>query len=154
MSELRANEADVRFDFEAADRLAARLRTAAAELENQIGWRGALAGAARQEWRGRYAEQFDDRMRLCLDDARALAQSMRNGAAMVDDLARQARDEQARREAARRYFDDQKSMNPLEWIWDKFDDWWSGPDVPPEFRPAAPPAQSVPLDRHIATGRE
>jgi uncharacterized protein YukE len=154
MSELRANEADVRYDFEAADRLAARFRSTAAELDGQIGWRNSLAGAARQEWRGRFAEQFDGRIRLCTDDGKALAEGMRTAAAMVDDLSRRAREEQARIEAARAYFDDQKSMNPIDWLWDKFDDWWSGPDVPSVLQATDPPAQIVPLDRHIAADRE
>lgn len=154
MSGIRGNSEDVRFDFEAADRLAVRFRSTAQQLESQIGWRNALAGVARQEWRGRYAEGFDVRMGLCTDGARALAQSMRNAAATVDELVRLAHEEQSRRIQARQWFEDQKSSNPLTWLWDRFEDWWSGPDVPAHLQPGPLLAATVPFEHHIAVNRE
>jgi uncharacterized protein YukE len=150
---LHAGDA-IRFDFDAAARLSSLLRSTAQELTDQTGWRRSWADRALQEWRGLFANRFGVRMSLCYQGAEALAQSLRTAAEQLDRMAEQARDEQRRRDAARAWFEQQNSMNFLERAWDSFDDWLTGPDVPPSFEAGTPPRVTVSLPVHIPGSRD
>lgn len=92
----------VRFDWEGAELLAAEFRRTASVLESQRPGRNAIAQGALEEWRGVFAEQFENnRMKICIADAGILASAMRDAATKLDGLAADARAEQARRDAAR-----------------------------------------------------
>ena len=97
-------EGPVPFDFDAASDLAARFRSSAGLVTaQQLPRRHQLAATAREDWRGRYAEIFDTRMKQCSDDAERLAEALRDAATKVEQLAQEAREEQQRRDRANEY---------------------------------------------------
>jgi uncharacterized protein YukE len=139
--DLRGIAEDVRFDWPAADQLAAELRGTADECENQIGRRTAIANQAAAQWRGVYAVQFADRMRICIGDAHRLAAAMRQAANQLDELSRLAREEQDRREKARQW---QRAQDD-ESVLDKIGDFFFGEDdLPPIPDPVTPPTFTTP----------
>jgi uncharacterized protein YukE len=139
--DLRGIAEDVRFDWPAADRLAAELRGTADECENQIGRRTAIANQAAAQWRGVFAAQFADRMRICIGDAHRLAAALRRAANQLDELSRLAREEQDRREKARQW---QRSQDH-ESVLDKIGDFIFGEDdLPPIPDPVTPPSYTAP----------
>ena len=141
MVDLRGIDEDVPFAWEAATRLATAFRSTADECESQVSRRSALADRAATEWRGRYAREFGDRMRICTDDAQRLAVALRRAADQVDELARLAREEQDRREAARRWQQEQAAEGVLEKGWE----WLFGEDdLPPIPGPVTPPTYTSP----------
>lgn len=82
MSELH-DIAPLTFNWAAADALVAELRSTATELDTQIG--------ARKQWESSYAQQFDERLGLCISDAqRFITTSMRQAANDLEELARLA----------------------------------------------------------------
>ena len=104
MAELGAYDVPVNFDWAGAASLAAALRTTADVLNGQIPSRNTIGNAALEEWRGVFAEQFEkNRMVICASDARALATAMHNAAGLLEQLAEDARAEQARRDAAKEW---------------------------------------------------
>jgi uncharacterized protein YukE len=134
--DLRGIDEDVPFAWSAATRLAGELRAAAATCEGQISRRTTIAGQAATEWRGLYARQFTDRMRICTGDAQRLATALRQAADQVDELARLAREEQDRREKARQWQREQDDESVL----DKVGDFLFGEDdLPPIPDPVTPP---------------
>ncbi|GAA4602737.1 hypothetical protein GCM10023107_61430 [Actinoplanes octamycinicus] len=142
MVDLRGISEDVPFDWDAADRLATQLRSAADACEGQISRRTSLASHASQEWRGVYGRQFGGRMDICTGDARRLATAMRTAANQVDELARLAREEQDRREKARAWAAEQEDESFLEKVGDFFlgEDEDDLPPIPP---PVTPPHYTV-----------
>ncbi len=136
MPDLRGIEEDVRFNWSAAQSLAASFRAAATIYENQISSRDGFATDALKEWRGNYAEQFRGRMRICAADARKLVASMRLAANQLDELGRLAHEEQNRREKARAWKKHQDNQGFFEDVKEFFggDD-----DVPPPPDPVQPP---------------
>jgi hypothetical protein len=141
-------EQDVPFDWAAAERLAAELRSAAATLSSQVPSRNAYAHGALEEWRGVFAREFAGRMRTCGGDAGRLASAMQLAARQVDELARLAREEQDRREAARAW----KRRHDDRSIFEKVGDFLTGdeeqPPIPP---PVQPPTWTA--DAHVPGGR-
>ena len=136
MVDLRGIAEDVPFAWSAATRLAGELRAAADTCEGQIPRRTTIAGQAATEWRGLYARQFSDRMRICTGDAQRLAVALRQAADQVDELARLAREEQDRREKARQWQREQEDESVL----DKVGDFLFGEDdLPPIPDPVTPP---------------
>lgn len=135
MGSLGAIHEDVRFDWAAAARLAAELRATAAVLEAQVGARNAAAGVAREEWRGVFAEQFGERMRICTADARRFAAAMRDGAAQLDELAELARQEQQRRERAREWERQERDEGLGEKVVEFFVGERDRPPIPPPVEP-------------------
>jgi hypothetical protein len=102
MLNLGTYETDVDFAWEAASRLKQSFLRAASELEAQIPRRNAYAGHALRDWRGRYADEFEsEHMAVTARDAHRIAAECRRCAAMLEELARLAREEQQRRELAR-----------------------------------------------------
>jgi uncharacterized protein YukE len=126
---------DVKFDWTSATNLAKELRAAATELDNQIGTRNGNGAAARKQWRGTYGTQFDDRLKICTDDAKHLRDKMREAANGLDELAKAAKQEQDRRVKAREWVEHQKHRSLLEQGWD----WVTGGDEPPVPPPVDPP---------------
>lgn len=149
MVDLRGIAEDVPFAWSAATRLAAQLRATAAECEGQIPGRIALADRAATEWRGRYARQFADRMRLCAGDARRLAEALRRAADQVDELSRLARAEQDRREKARQWQREQENEGLLEQLGDFI---FGEDDLPPIPDPVTPPSFTTPAPAAPARG--
>ncbi|WP_229076638.1 hypothetical protein [Actinoplanes sp. DH11] len=141
MVDLRGISEDVPFNWEAATRLAAQLRGSADACEGAIPRRTAVATVATEEWRGVYARQFATRMGICVTDAQRLAAAMRQAANQVDELARLAREEQARREKAREWQRQQEE----EGVLDKIGDFLFGEDeLPPVPDPITPPVYTSP----------
>ena len=66
-------------------------------LDAQVGERKRLSEGARATWRGRYGDDFEARVALCIDDAARLAIALRKAAQDVDELARFAGVERDRR---------------------------------------------------------
>src|SRR4051812_19491460 len=101
MSVLGPIHEDVPFDWSSAAALHQLLRTAATLLHEQVHQRHQIAKEARQEWRGVFADEFTERMRLCLRDGGRLHRAMAKGAGVREDVITVARAEQNRREHAR-----------------------------------------------------
>src|SRR5690349_12737162 len=118
MADLRGIHDDVRFNWSAAERLAAELRATAGVCEGQIQHRNMIAGHAKHDWRGVFAEQFIGRMKTCTGDAKRLADVMRYAADQLDELGRLARQEQHRRERAREWERRQKHQG----LWEDFEE--------------------------------
>ena len=149
MVDLRGISEDVPFAWSAAADLAAELRAAAAACESQVPRRTTLAQTAAAEWRGRYAREFDGRMRICTTDAQRLATAMRDAANQVDELARLAREEQNRREQAREWQRRQEEEDVL----DKLGDFIFGEDdLPPIPDPVTPPTFTSPAPVSASRG--
>jgi hypothetical protein len=149
MVDLRGIAEDVPFDWAAATLLAAEFRAAAADCEGQIPRRTAIGGRAATEWRGRYAGEFADRMRICTGDAQRLATALRQAADQVDELGRLAREEQQRRERAREWQRQQENESLLE----KAGDFLFGEDdLPPVPDPVAPPRFTSPAPTAASRG--
>lgn len=108
-------EGPVPFDFEAARALAAKFR-ASAELVStqQLPRRRQLAGTAREDWQGKYAGIFDMRMRQCTDDADRLAEAMVDAATKVEQLVKEAEEEQRRRDRANEYLKEHAAWRERE----------------------------------------
>ncbi|MFN2555884.1 MAG: hypothetical protein ABR592_03270 [Nitriliruptorales bacterium] len=136
MSGFHAVAEDVPFDFAGAALLADEFRSAARVLDEQSAQRPGLARGAREQWRGRYAEQFDQRSGVCVADGHALARALRAGADGLDELAAAARQEQQRREAARRWEQQQNDRAWYEKLGDNIHDFFMGED---DFPPPPPP---------------
>lgn len=92
---------DVKWDHNAADEAALALRQAAELLEETAAQREQLAWGATAEWRGRYREQFDERLVQVLRRARQLAQEYREKAGEIARMSQLAYEEQKRRERER-----------------------------------------------------
>ena len=129
---------DVQFDFAGAEELAAEFRSTARVLDEQSDVRPGLAHGAREQWQGAYGDQFDQRVNVCVGDGRALAQALRTAAEGLDALADAARREQARRQAAREWEQEQKNQNVFEKGVDLVDDFIFGEDQRPRFPPEEP----------------
>jgi hypothetical protein len=128
-------EQNVQFNWAGAERLAAELLATATALSSQIPSRNTAADGALAEWRGRYAHEFEGRVHTCSGDAARLADAMRLAANQVRELARLAREEQSRREAARKW----KYEQDHEGFLDKVGDFFGGEDKPPIPPPVQPP---------------
>jgi len=149
MGELGAINEDVRFGWAEATALAAELRSTAGVLEGQIAERNAIEGPAREEWRGRFAVEFDGRVEVCVGDADRIAGSLREAADGLDEWARLAREEQDRREYAREW----EANNDDGGLFDSVSDWAFGEDdLPPPPPPVEPP--SIPVAEIQVAGRE
>jgi|SRR3954471_12579598 uncharacterized protein YukE len=141
-------EEDVPFDWAAAERLAAELRSAAGTLDSQVSSRNAYAHGALEEWRGVFAREFTGRMRTCSSDAGRLSSAMTLAAKQVDELARLAREEQRRREAARAWKRHHDSRSFVEKVGDFLTGGEEQPPIPP---PVQPPVWTA--DSHMPPGR-
>jgi hypothetical protein len=140
MGELGPIHEDVRFDWAKAADLADELRSSATVLEYQVGERNRVHVPAREEWLGRYADQFDGRVTTCTGDAGRLAEAMREAARQLDEMARLAREEQNRREQAREWERNNDDGGFLDGVGDFL---FGEDDLPPPPPPIEPP--SIPI---------
>jgi hypothetical protein len=102
MTDLGTYDVDVPFAWDAASRLKHSFLRAASELEDQIPRRNAYAAHAMRDWRGRYAKEFEgEHMAVTARDAHRIAAECRRCAAMLEQLAQLAREENERRALAR-----------------------------------------------------
>jgi uncharacterized protein YukE len=148
MPELGVIHDDVRFDWDMASQLATELRSTAGELDRHVGDRDRTRVPARASWRGRYGDEFDDRVRVCTTDAGRFGGSMREAARQLDEMARLAREEQARRERAREWVRNHHDGGFLDGVHDFFT---GEDDVPPPPPPVQPP--SIPVQAPAAASR-
>ena len=101
MTDLGPITQPVPFAWDAASALKDTFLRAASELEAQIGERTSYAEEAKRDWRGRYAQEFEsEHMAAMRGDAHKLAAACRTCAAMLEQLADRARQEQERRDLA------------------------------------------------------
>ena len=135
MPDLGVIDEAVRFAFQAAASLATELRSAAGQLEDQVGQRRRQATAARAEWRGTYGDQFDARVATGAGDAVRFATAMRRAADQLDERAARARAEEQRRAQAREWKEGQDSESLLNQTTDFL---FGEDDLPP---PPAPDPQ-------------
>jgi uncharacterized protein YukE len=145
MGDIKGEE-PIKFDVGAADALQTQFKAVAGLLGSQIKRRNDLAKSAREVWRGRYAVKFDEQMKVCSDDARALAAAMDKAAGLVKTLTAEAQQEQERRTKARawrkehdewkRKEDSRQWYDPRDWVGDHEPE-------PPNLTPADPPALPV-----------
>lgn len=92
---------NVRWDHGAADDAALALRRAADLLEETAARREQLAREAQAEWKGRFREEFDERLVYMLRRARQLAQEYRAKATEILQKSQMAYEEQKHRERER-----------------------------------------------------
>jgi hypothetical protein len=153
VSDVHAVVEDVQFDFAAADRLITLLRGVAAELRNQQGQRTSLAGVARAEWRGTFAEEFDSRMDSFREGAEILAESLTLAASQVTSLVEKAQQEQNRRDYARQYYADLADRNILQQAGGAVHDLLFGAEDEPVLNDQAPISTPVRVVRTIPGSR-
>jgi hypothetical protein len=155
MDELHDAE-PITFDEAAAERLATRLKASASDLRSQLPHRNRLADAARAQWRGAYEVKFGARMGVCARDFERIAAALDKAAGQVEELARLAGEEQARRTKAREWKArhdewqrEQDSRNLIEKGLDLLggDDEPKPPDLTPTDPPRLPVAAPAPGSR-------
>jgi uncharacterized protein YukE len=149
MGEFGAYHEDVKFGWAEAEALAAELRSTAGSLDDQISERNSIKTSAREEWRGKFAVEFDGRVSTCTGDASRIAEALRAAATGLDELARLAREEKDRREYAREWEANNDDSGFLEGA----RDWAFGEDdLPPPPPPVEPPR--IPIGEPSVAGRE
>jgi uncharacterized protein YukE len=131
MGELEGIDQDVPFDWDGAEKLVARFRSAAKRLDEQVPRRQSDATAAREEWRGLYAQKFDGHVTICTSDAKAIAGAMRGAALKLEELARLAQEEQDRRVKARAWAEEQRNKSLVEKVTDEIGITSKDDDKPP-----------------------
>jgi hypothetical protein len=141
-------EEDVVFDWAGAERLAAELRSAASTLTSQVSSRNGYAHGALEDWRGVFAREFVGRMQTCSGDAGSLSSALQLAARQVDELARLAREEQQRREAARAW----KRHHDSRSIFEKVGDFLTGDEEQPPIPPPVQPPHWT-AEAHVPGGR-
>jgi uncharacterized protein YukE len=152
MPDLGAYDEPVRVDWDAARELAGEFRGTATVLEDQERRRREIAGSAAREWRGKYAEQFDDRVGICGQDASRFAGALRTAATLVEKLLEDATAEQDRRNRAQEW----KRRQDQESLWNAYvldplrgeDD----PPPPPPHRPPQLPVEAPPMPAERGPG--
>ncbi len=151
MSDVLAGiEADVPFDFGAAEALSTAADGAADEVEGQLGARHVFVSVAMEEFRGYFSTLFQGNAETAAADTRELADRLREVAEGARRLSEEARKEQERRERARAWKAEQDSRSGLAKLGDSVGDFFTGEDQPPVGPPAAPidvpvaPARNAP----------
>ena len=153
MTDLGPIMEDVPFAWDAASKLKQELLRAAGKLEGQIPRRNSYARHALEDWRGRYAHEFEvEHMAYTTGDAQRIATALQNCAEMVHELANLARQEQDRREIARawkRKHDAWEADQADDSVLDDLGDLLGGNDEPeppdlPEIKPQTLVATSPP----------
>jgi len=109
MPNWQPNWNNVRWDWGAAGAAASALRRAAGKIEQTAHERVRVAAEAQREWRGRYREEFDERLREILQKAGSLAAEYRHMASRIDNASHAAREEQQYRERERERWRREKS---------------------------------------------
>lgn len=92
---------DVPFNQQAAADLIAELRHTSSVVAGNLDERRHIGLRARETWQGSYAEQFDQRVNVCLADGERFVVTLRTAADELEEMARLAQQEQLRREEVR-----------------------------------------------------
>jgi len=138
--ELGAIDEPVPFDFGVADTLISACRSAASSVDNQVGQRYSFVHTGATDFKGHFSELFAQNALTASADATELAMSLRAMADGAAELARQAREEQTRRDKAKAWVAEQKARSN----WDKLVDWATDGSDPPVGPPSTPIPQSAP----------
>lgn len=101
MPDWTPNWSDVNFDHAAADRAATECDAVATRLRDSVGERQRLATTARDQWAGRYRDDFDTAFAARIGDSGRLEADLRALARRIREAAAAAGAEQARREGDR-----------------------------------------------------
>lgn len=130
-----ADSSDVQFDFAGSLRLARMMWEFADELERALDQRRELADVALADWLGSFADNFGVRADNEQLSRQNLVPALRGNAQMWADAWRDATNDQARREWARRVDQMKADRSNLQ----KFGDFFTGFDYPPEPVPVTSP---------------
>jgi uncharacterized protein YukE len=101
MPSWQPNWNDVNWNYGAAHDAVNELRRAASLLDDTADRRRRAADVARQEWRGRYRQEFDHELDGMLRRSRELADQMRRKAQQIEDASRRVQQEQDHRQRER-----------------------------------------------------
>jgi hypothetical protein len=134
---------DVVFDHAGAADLQRDLRGLADLLDEHRHARKPRAAEALAEWRGVYAEQFDQDQGIAAGNAIQLAAALRLAANGLGELSDAAHREQRRREDARAWERQQNERNWAQRIGDNIHDFVFGDDDLPKPPPPEPPLRVI-----------
>lgn len=104
---------DVSFDFVAAEDAIAECHSCARYLDERSAVLGPPIQAAREQWRGRFRNEFDDEIAELEREAASAAAELRFVAAQIQGDCVEAREEQRRREAMRQQWWVEKHQEDL-----------------------------------------
>ena len=108
MPNWQPNWNNVSWKWDAARAAASELRRTADRLDQTAHERQQVAAEAQLEWRGRFREEFDERLRDLLSRARSMAAEFRDVANRIDSASNRTYYEQRRRESERRRWQQEK----------------------------------------------
>jgi len=114
MPNWQPNWNNVRWSWHAADETAAALRRMADLLDQTSHDRERVAREAQATWRGRYREQFDERLTEMISRAHDLAEECRRAASQIAWASQRAAEEQQRREWERERWRREKEAEERE----------------------------------------
>jgi len=97
------------FNFSTAETVAGNFRSAAQSITDQQSGRKSLVTTGSEDFEGSFAEGFTFNADTAASDGSELATQLNLVATWADDLARQAREENERREVARKYYEHKDS---------------------------------------------
>lgn len=104
---------DVSFDYVAAEDAIAECQSCARYLDERSLVLGPSIQSAREQWRGRFRDEFDDEIADLEREASAAAADLRSAAVHIQHDIDEARDEQRRREAMRQQWWAEKYQEDL-----------------------------------------
>ena len=136
---MRANTADVVFDYQGALSLARQLWALADEVTHTAGSRRDLGDHARVDFTGRYGDELVSRLSAEAANLAQAANGLRDDAMAVAQMWKDAMDEENRRIYARHVDDIKGHRSVLESIGDFF----TGFHYPPEPQPVPVPHPPV-----------
>ncbi|MCU1693760.1 MAG: type secretion protein Rhs [Frankiales bacterium] len=136
---------DVVFDHAGAEALARQLTRTADLLADQAAQRPGAVRRASVDFRGAHARDFTQRTTTCTSDALELAAALRRAAGGLRELSGAATREQHRREAARRWEQQQEDKGTFDKVKDNVHDFFAGEDDVP------PPPAPEPAPRYVST---
>ena len=128
MTDPHGNE-PVEFDDATAEALISALSTTASSVESQSGPRSSYKTTGLAEFRGHFAELFDQNGTTAAIGARDLVSTMRTVSGWVQTMQAAAKRENDRRRRAREFDERQANRNLVE-RW--HDDWFGGEKAPTE----------------------
>ena len=136
--DLGAIHEDVPFDWDGADTLITAFEQMAQEISDQRSVRLTAGGQALDQWEGQAVPPFVQRQDAGDADAGELATQLRDAAEDVRALVRAAREEQARRVAAREWVTAYERNEAEESLWNNVTDFFGGEDFEPPPMPPPP----------------
>ncbi|WP_434995864.1 DUF6531 domain-containing protein [Arthrobacter sp. Ld5] len=115
-------------------------QSAATRLENRAGTRSSYVSAAREDFKGRFSEIFQDNATTAATDATALASALRTVAGYVGQMIDAGREEDARRRANNAWVREHNDRNAFEKGWDAVFGEGDRPNMDPGAAPSFPQA--------------